>query len=98
MVVGSNSEKRVIHLFHLPPCRPSLNLHARINNYAAKIWRQADQKIKVYESPQQHGWNENYPLEWVNETFATDIAKHQDTKDVRCDNDTTNSDDEDGLK
>ena len=29
----------------------------------------------AYESPQQHGWNEDYSLEWVNETFPTDIGK-----------------------
>ena len=38
-------KKRVICLFHLPPCRSSL--HARRSKYTAKIWRQADQKIGI---------------------------------------------------
>ena len=91
------NKKRVINLFHLPPCRSSLKLHARRSNYIAKIWRQADQKIMVYESPQQHGWNEDYSLEWVDEIFPTDIAKHLDVRDIECDYD-TDSDDEDGLE
>ena len=41
----SKNKKRVIDIFHLPPCRSSLKLHARGSNYIAKIWRQADQKI-----------------------------------------------------
>ena len=56
----SKNKKRVIDIFHLPPCRSSLKLHARGSNYIAKIWRQADQKIMVFESPQQHEWNEDY--------------------------------------
>ena len=48
------NKKRVINLFHLPPCQSSLKLQARRSNYIAKIWKQADQKIIVYESPQQH--------------------------------------------
>ena len=84
-------------LFHLPPCRSSLKLHARRSNYTAKIWRQVDQKIMAYESPQQHGWNEDYSLEWVDEIFPTDIAKHLDARDIECDYD-TDSDDEDGLE
>ena len=48
------NKKRVINLFHLPPYQSSLKLQARRSNYIAKIWKQADQKIIVYESPQQH--------------------------------------------
>ena len=74
-----------------------LKLHARRSNYIAKIWRQADQKIMVYESSQQHRWNEDYSLELVDEIFSTDFAKHLDARDVECDYD-TDSDDEDGLE
>ena len=74
------NKKQIINLFHLPPCRSSLILHARRNNYIANIWRQADQKILVYESPQQHGRNEDYSLEWVDEIFPNDIAKHLDAR------------------
>ena len=63
----------------------------------AGIWRQADQKIIVYESAQQHGWNEDYSLEWVYDIFPTDIAKILDTRNVECNYD-TDSDDEDGLE
>ena len=91
------NKKRVIDLFHLPPCRSSLKLHARRSNSIAKVWRQADQKIMAYESPQQHGWNEDYSLEWVDEIFPTDIAKHLDVRDIECDYD-TDYDDEDGLE
>ena len=51
----------------------------------------------VYESPQENGWDEDYLLEWVDETFPTDIAKHQGVRDIECDYD-TDSDDEDGLE
>ena len=61
------------------------------------MWKQADQKIMISESPQQHGWNEDYSLEWVDEIFPTDIAKHLDARDIKCDYD-TDSDDEDGLE
>ena len=61
------------------------------------MWKQADQKIMISESPQQHGWNEDYSLEWVDEIFPTDIAKHPDARDIKCDYD-TDSDDEDGLE
>ena len=54
------------YLFNLLPCKSSLKLHGRRSNYIAKIKRQANQKIIVYESPQRHGWYENYSLEWVN--------------------------------
>ena len=74
------NKKQIINLFHLPPCRSSLKLQARRNNYIANIWRQADQKILVYESPQQHGRNEDYLLEWVDEIFPTDIARHLDAR------------------
>ena len=43
------NNKRVIDLFNLSPCRSSLKLPARRSNYIAKIWRQADQKLMVYE-------------------------------------------------
>ena len=39
----------------------------------------------------------DYSLEWVDEIFPTDIAKHLDARDIKCDYD-TDSDDEDGLK
>ena len=61
------------------------------------MWKQADQKIMISESPQQHGWNEDYLLEWVGEIFPTDIAKHLDARDIKCDYD-TDSDNEDGLE
>ena len=48
------NKKRVTDLFNLPLCQSSLKLHARRSNYIAKIWRQADQKIMVFESLQQH--------------------------------------------
>ena len=51
----------------------------------------------VYESPQQDGWNEDCSLEWVDEIFPTDIAKHLDALDIACDY-ATGSDDEDGLE
>ena len=51
----------------------------------------------ISESPQQHGWNEDYSLEWVGEIFPTDIAKHLDARDIKCDYD-TDSDNEDGLE
>ena len=38
----------------------------------------------IYESPQQNGQNEDYSLEWVNEIFPTNTAKHLDTRDVNC--------------
>ena len=50
----------------------------------------------VYGSPQQHGWNKDYSLEWVGETFPTDIAKDLDVRDIECDYN-TDSDNEDGL-
>ena len=74
------NKKWVVDLIHLPTSRSSSKLHARRSNYIAKIWRLADQKIMVYESPQQHGWNEIYSLEWVDDIFPTDIAKHQDAR------------------
>ena len=49
------------------------------------------------ESPQQYGWNEDYSLEWVDEVFPTNIAKHLDARDIECDYG-TDSDDEDGLE
>ena len=73
-----------------------LKLHARRSNYVAKIWGLADQKIMVYESPHQHGWYEDYSLEWLNEIFPTDFAKHLVTRDAECDYD-IDSDDEDNL-
>ena len=93
----SKNKKRVTDLFNLPLCQSSLKLHARRSNYIAKIWRQADQKIMVYESPQQPGWNEDYSLEWVDEAFPTDIAKHLDARDIECDYD-IDCDDDDGLE
>ena len=51
----------------------------------------------VFGSPQQHGWNEDYSLEWVDEIFPTDTANHLDKRYVEYDYD-TNSQDEDGLK
>ena len=50
----------------------------------------------VYGSPQQHGQNEDCSLEWVGETFQTDIAKDLDARDIECDYN-TDSDNEDGL-
>ena len=41
--------------------------------------------------------NEDYSLEWVDEIFPTDIAKHLDARDIECNYD-TDSDDEDGLE
>ena len=93
----SEDTKQVIDLFHLPPCRSSLKLHARKSKDIVKIWRQIDQKIIVYESPQQHGWNEDYLLEWLKEIFPTDIAKHLSTRDVEGDYD-TDSDVEHGYE
>ena len=84
----SEDTKRVIDLFHLPPCRSSLKLHAGRSKDIVKIWRQIDQKIIVYENPQQHGWNQDYLLEWLKEISPTDMAKHLDTSDVECDYDT----------
>ena len=81
------NKKRVIDLFHLPPCRSSLKLHARTSNFTAKF-RQADQKIMVYERAQQHVWNEDFSLEWVDEILPTDIAKQLDARDIECDYDT----------
>ena len=74
-----------------------LKLHARRSNYTAKLWRQADQKIMFYGSPQQHVRNEDYSLEWVNEIFPIYIANHLEKRHVEYDCD-TNSHDEDGLK
>ena len=51
----------------------------------------------LYESPQQHGWNEDYSLEWVDQIFQTDIEKHLDARDIACNYD-TDSDDEDDLE
>ena len=51
----------------------------------------------VFGSPQQHGWNEDYSLEWVDEIFPIDTANHLDKRYVEYDYD-TNSQDEDGLK
>ena len=42
---------------------------------------QPDQKIMVYGSHHQHGWNEDCSLEWVNEIIPTDITKHLDKRD-----------------
>ena len=89
------NKKRVIDLFNLPLCRSSLKLHARRSNGTVKIWRQADQK-SWSESPQQRRWNEDYSLEWVDEIFPTDTAKHLNARDIECDYD-TDSDDGDGL-
>ena len=61
------------------------------------MWKQADQKIMISESTQQHGWNEDYSLQQVDEIFPTDIAKHLDARDIKCDYD-TDSDDEDSLE
>ena len=86
------------HLFHLPPCQPLLKLHGN-RNLIGKIWGRVDQKIMLYESPQQHGKVEDYSLEWVNEIFPTDIANHLDARDVECDydNDFVDECDEDGF-
>ena len=42
----------------------------------------------VYESRQQHGWNEDYSLEWVNKIFLTKVTKHLGKREVECDYDT----------
>ena len=44
----TKKQEKVIDLFHPPPCRSLLKLHARRSNYIAKIGRQANQKIMVY--------------------------------------------------
>ena len=36
-------------------------------------------------------------MEWADDIFLTDIAKHLDVRDVKCDYD-TDSDNEDGLE
>ena len=51
----------------------------------------------LWKSSATYGWNEDYWLEWVDEIFPTDIAKHLDARDIECDND-IDSDEEDGLE
>ena len=64
------------------------------------IWQKFRDKLirkSWSKSPQQYGWNEDYSLEWVDEVFPTNIAKHLDARDIECDYG-TDSDDEDGLE
>ena len=39
----------------------------------------------------------DYSLEWIDEIFATEIAKHLDARDIECDYG-TDSDNEHGLE
>ena len=76
-------EKGVIELFNLTPCRSSLKLHARRTNYIAKIRRQADQKIMVYD--------------WMVWRLIVGICK-SNTRDWYCQASGHSSNNKDGLE
>ena len=88
-------KNRVIDLLHLPPCKASLKLHTRRSNYIAKIWRQAENDMIVYEHPLNHGWNSNYSLQWVNELYPTDVGSPLTSDEIMYESDyETDSEDE----
>ena len=66
---------QVIDLSLLPPCRISLHLHTRRSNFIARIWRQADRDMMELEVPQDHGWNDDFSLEWPQDMFPEDVIK-----------------------
>ena len=49
----------------LPPCQSSLELHIKRANYVATVWRQASNNVIIEDSPQRHGWNADFTLQWA---------------------------------
>ena len=66
---------QIIDLSLLPPCRMSLKLHIKRSNYVARIWRQASLEMMEIEPPQNHGWNEDFSLEWPEMIIPDDVIR-----------------------
>ena len=58
-------KKKIVSLSLLPPCQSSLELHIKRANYVATVWRQASNNVIIEDSPQSHGWNADFTLQWA---------------------------------
>ena len=87
-------KKRIIDLTLLPPCRMSLHLCIRRSNYIARIWRQAETDMMELENPKDHGWNDDFSLQWPEDVFPTDVMRQLDDEITKESDYDTDSDDE----
>ena len=88
------TKKRIINLTLLPPCRMSLHLHIRRSNYIARIWRQTETDMMELENPKDHGWNDDFSLQWPEDVFPTDVMRQLDDEITEESDYDTDSDDE----
>ena len=89
---------KVIDLSLLPPCQMSLRLHIIRSNYIARIWRQASTNMMELQSPQNHGWDENFELRWPEVIVPEDILTGIDFESESNEESDDDTDSEDEIE
>ena len=59
----------------LPPCRRSLEKHAKRANFVAMIWRQARFAMMNVGCPTENGWLADYQVDWIDEAYPPDVEE-----------------------
>ena len=76
----------------------SLRLHIIRSNYIARIWRQASTNMMELQSPQNHGWDENFELRWPEVIVPEDILTGIDFESESNEESDDDTDSEDEIE
>ena len=68
-------DSKIVDLSLIPPCSTSLKRHIERANYVARIWRQASDPMMDVDDPRNHGWNQDFDIDWISEAYPEDLAE-----------------------
>ena len=97
-----DKEKKVVDLNVLPPCKNNLKYHIIGSNYAAHIFRHANQPVLDIEKAENHGCDEEGKVCCSNECYPEEVSdflleKEHGAEDALSDNDDSESYFEDDI-
>ena len=67
-------ENKVIDLSVIPPCFTSLYLQMKRANYVAAVWKRTEHPQILFPSIEEHGWQADCSINWIEEPFPDDIS------------------------
>ena len=70
-----NYQNKSVDMSTLPPCKSVFRLHCLRANYIASIWKKSTIAKPTYPSIQNHGWDIDGSVVWVQEAFPFEIEE-----------------------
>ena len=85
----NESYNKFIDLALLSPCQNVLKLHSERANFVAYLWKQSLSLMVNIPNHNEHGWDTNCEISWVEQEFPNDIEDilFKGNNDESCDDD-----------